>query len=528
MHALSRVTRITAVLATLALGAACSSAPLSDSSAAGDEALTHGRRVPHGFRLGTAIAGFQVDMGCPTLAPQLCEDRRSDWYQWITTPRIEQNPLLYVSKDPPSYGPGFFELYEQDIARAQNELHNDALRMGLEWSRIFPEPTFGIDGYEDLRRAASPAALDYYHRVFASLRAHGLVPLVTINHYSLPLWIHDGNACNENIDTCAHRGWIDQDIIVPEIAKYAGFVAREFGGEVDQWATLNEPFSAVVLPSYLLPSAARSNPPGLYLHAHLAKKATTSMIVAHARMYDAVKANDTVDADGDGAPSFVGLVSAVADVAPLTGNARDAKAARDARYLLNDLFLTGVAQGLLDEAWDGHPVYRADLANRLDYLGINYYFRITVQGTIFPIPGLAGISPYLTFNPLTVKQDGRYPHGIYDVLHDMQKYGRPLVVTETGIDEAKTPEDGPFWFVNTLSWVLKAAAEGVDVRGFYAWSLTDNYEWNHGTNMKFGLYAVDPRDPTKARTRRPAGDVYGRIGAARTVPVDLAARYGAP
>ena len=73
---------------------------------------------PKDFVFGSAIAGFQVDMGCPTLPAAECEDRASDWYQWITTPRILDNPILFMSKEPPSTGPGFYESYEKDLDRA--------------------------------------------------------------------------------------------------------------------------------------------------------------------------------------------------------------------------------------------------------------------------------------------------------------------------------------------------------------------------------------------------------------------------
>ena len=274
---------------------------------------------PPGFLFGTAIAGFQVEMGCPTLPAAVCEDRASDWFQWITTPRIVNNPVLFMSKDPPRAAPGFFELYEADLDRAAYELHNGSLRLSLEWSRIFPRETFGLEGYDALRSAASAEGLAYYHRVLAAMRARGLTPLVTLSHYSLPLWIHDGNACNENLDRCARKGWVDRRI-VPEMAKFAGFAAREFGGEVDLWATLNEPFSAVTLPGYLTPTETRVNPPGLYLKGDAAKTATAAMIVAHARMYDAVKAGDIVDADGNGEAASVGLVYAVTAVAPNVNN----------------------------------------------------------------------------------------------------------------------------------------------------------------------------------------------------------------
>src|SRR5262249_1427338 len=150
-------------------------------------------------------------------------------------------------------------------------------------------------------------AIAHYHDVLKALRSRGLTPLVTLNHYTLPTWIHDGVGCHKNLGTCSPRGWLDKDRTVKEIAKYAGFVAKEFGGEVDLWAAENEPF-AVILSGYLFPTADRTNPPAVLLHFPETKQVMTSMIYGHARMYDAIKANDTVDVDGDGKPSFVGLV----------------------------------------------------------------------------------------------------------------------------------------------------------------------------------------------------------------------------
>jgi beta-glucosidase/6-phospho-beta-glucosidase/beta-galactosidase len=126
-----------------------------------------------------------------------------------------------------------------------------------------------------------------------------------------PLWLHDGNACNQSLDECIAQGkggWADPNRarIVTEIAKYAGFVAEEYGADVDTWATLNEPFSAVVVAGYLVSTPMRSNPPGLsgpWMSTSGAKTAAAAMIEAHARMYDAIKQADVIDADNDGTPA---------------------------------------------------------------------------------------------------------------------------------------------------------------------------------------------------------------------------------
>jgi beta-glucosidase/6-phospho-beta-glucosidase/beta-galactosidase len=474
--------------------------------------------------MGAAVAGFQVDMGCPSIDPAACEDRASDWYQWITTDRIRENPILFQSSDPPTSGPGFYELYAQDLDRAANELHSNALRLSIEYSRIFPNPTFGTTGYDALKSIADPTAIAYYHAIFAAMKARGLKPLVTLNHYTLPLWLHDGNACNQDFSTCTARGWAAPDVIVPEIAKYAGFVGQEFGGEVDLWATENEPFTAVVLPGYIVPSSTRVNPPGLYLQIDAAKTAFSALIQAHARMYDAVKGADTVDADGDGTAASVGLVYCFEAVSPLTGDDTDNQAAANARYFLNDMFVQGVASGIVDANWDGNYTTSPDLANRLDWLGVNYYDRVYAQANVIPTP-LSSVSTYLTFNMLNLNTTAD-PSGILDVLRDVKKWNRPIYVTETGIDQASDDSAGASWVAQTAQYVQEARQAGIPVQGYFAWSLMDNYEWNHGMSMRFGMYAVDPNDATKARTARPAVGVFAAIAAAGgVVPASVAANY---
>src|SRR5438552_8785235 len=151
-------------------------------------ACARGSDFPRDFLWGTAIAGFQVEMGCPTAPAPDCEDRASDWYAWITRPELLADASTHLAGTPPSGGPGFFELYPHDLDRASGELHSNALRLSIEWSRVFPVSTIGV---QDLHSVASASALAYYHAVFAAMKARGLMPLVTLNHYTLPAWLHD-------------------------------------------------------------------------------------------------------------------------------------------------------------------------------------------------------------------------------------------------------------------------------------------------------------------------------------------------
>ncbi|MEN9796559.1 MAG: hypothetical protein RL653_255, partial [Pseudomonadota bacterium] len=279
---------------------------------------------PADFTWGAAVAGFQVDMGCPTLPPERCEDRASDWYAFITGERFLSQS--YMVGDAPSKGPGFWELYPEDLRRAKEEIGLEGFRMSVEWSRVFPTATDGIEGYEALKAAANPEALATYHAIFAELKARGIKPFVTLHHYTLPTWIHDAVGCNADLSACTERGWLDKERTVREISKFAAFAAREFGGEVDEWATLNEPL-ALSLPGYVQPGKDRANPPAVSLQFEAFKAVTLAMIEGHARMYDAVKAADTADADGDGSSSRVGLVYNLAPVRGRTDSRVDQRAA---------------------------------------------------------------------------------------------------------------------------------------------------------------------------------------------------------
>ena len=499
------------VLAWLVMAPACGLALAAESAKTG---------FPPHFLMGTAVAGFQIEMGCPHLAAEICEDRHSDWYEFITSPWTRFDPLLFMSRQPPSTGPGFYELFSQDLDLARHALGSNAVRLSLEWSRIFPTPTFGVSGYQQLHQLASPTALEYYHRIFADMKRLGLRPMVTVNHYSLPNWIHDGVGCHRDFAHCQRRGWDDPKTIVPEIAKFAGFVAHEFGSEVDDWLTLNEPFAAVVLPSFLFPSPSRSNPPGVVLQIEAAKRATEAMIVAHARMYDAIHAEDHWSADASGVHARVGLASVLLAVSPASESAADRQAAANMRYIFNDLFLNAIATGFIDVAWDGHAILRPDLAGRLDFIGINYYERVTSGALGFTV--LPQLSPLMNFVPRAY--DDRSPESLYQVLKETSRYGLPMIVTETGVDHAGDTNRSLGWIKGTLGAVGRATAEGLPVGGYFYWSLMDNYEWNHGMQQRFGFFAVDPLDPEKLRTARPAVDLFHAFALDQLFPAFEASR----
>lgn len=510
----------------LALGMALAVAGISHCS--DDDGAPPEGVFPADFQWGVAVAGFQVDMGCPTLDASACLDTGSDWYVWVTDPQLIAEHGNHLSGDLLSQGPGHWELYETDYDLAAGDLGLTAFRTSIEWSRIFPESTVGLESHDDLAAVADMDAVAHYRSMFEAMRARGLEPYVTLHHYTLPRWIHDAVGCHTDLEGCSPRGWLDRETIVAEIAKYAGFVAEELGDLVDQWITQNEPF-AVILAGYLFPSETRTNPPGVTMAFEEVKQVATAMIEAHARMYDAVWAADEEDADGDGEAAQVGLVFAVAPVYPIDPTEElDVIAAENTLYLYNLTFLNGVILGELDEDLDGVSEYREDLAHRMDWLGVNYYSVIEVQGRSYAV--LPDLSPLMTFDPFTYRINWNTPYGIYEALVLVRdRYpDLPVVITENGFGDAEDTEGAREFLVEHLTWVSRAIRDGVDCRGYFYWSLIDNYEWNQGFGMRFGLYGIDPLDPTKERAHRAVAGDYAQIIAGNRIPTDLLEAYPAP
>jgi beta-galactosidase len=453
------------------------------------------RPFPEDFRFGSATAGFQVDMGCPTWTAAECDDPASDWYQWVTDPSVVENSGLFVSGEPLANGPGMWETFEADADRMQAD-GMTVYRMSIEWSRLFPDGAAEAAASVDaLAPFAEPAAVARYHEMFRALRDRGIEPVVTLNHYTLPRWVHDGVAAHADLANTVADGWVTRDRIVPLIATYAGYVAREFGGEVDTWFTLNEPFATTVS-GYLTPSEDRSSPPGLALDVDSTLAVMFNQIDGHAAMYDAVKAEDPV--------ATVGIVINMVAITPADpANALDVAAVGHTDRIYHRLYLDALTAGDWDEDLDGVvDRVRPELAGRLDVLGVNYYNELVVTGLPFPI--VAGL-PLFDFYP----EFSWEPHveGLGEVLHEAAEYGVPIWVTENGTPYVE--DQGVEVLEGHLGSLWDAIDAGVDARGYLYWSYVDNYEWNHGLDLRFGLYALDP--VTKDRVPRPVIERYREV-----------------
>jgi beta-glucosidase/6-phospho-beta-glucosidase/beta-galactosidase len=471
------------------------------------------------FRFGVATAATQIEDMNPN----------TDWYLW-TRPVADGG--LGRSTFVGDATRGYSKVMD-DLGLVQ-QLGVDSYRFSIEWARI--EPT---------KDHIDQDAIAHYREELMALRAMGIRPVVTLHHFSNPVWVADprnvtctGGPSNTNLCGLGSAGG---SMVVAEMAAHAGLLADRLGDLVDDWGTLNEPIN------YLLAAyGVGSYPPGRVTIGQLTTAfvaVVRDYVTAHAEMYKAIKAKDTIDADGDGIAAEVGLSLSIADWEPARDNMPsthpDDIAARDRLvYLFHYLFIDALVHGTFDTNLDGTPdEQHPDWIGTLDWLGLQYYFRggVTAATQLIPVANLTPCfggfdlgaclpAPDPTYCVPRMGYEG-WTDGIHDILvafHNRYP-DLPLVVTEAGIatDVGKRRAEN---VVRTLEAIARARDGGVDVRGYYHWSLTDNFEWTEGFGPHFGLYTVDYS--TYARTGTEGGDVLGAIARARTLTAAQRTRYG--
>jgi beta-glucosidase len=398
------------------------------------------RRFPEGFLLGCATSSHQVEGG----------NTNNDWWDW------ESRPRRIADGSRSGDACGWWSGRAEDDLSLAAELGQNAHRLGLEWSRLEPEP-----GCFDA------AAFDRYAHLLAHLRSLGMRSMVTLHHFTLPRWV-------------GPAGWTDRSLI-DRFAQLAADCARRLGSLVDLWATINEPMVLAFM-AYL----GRAWPPG---HGSIPSlwRAARNLSAAHVAAWQAVH-RELADAQ-------VGIV--------LNQPAFDPSRPRDPR----DRAITW----LQDQAFNQRFLDALD--GRYDFLGLNYYGRYLVR---FDLGAPAFLFGRHVQSP-SVKTDTNdwgqiHPAGLTARLTSLARSRVPLYVTESGIYD-NDDRLRPSYLRDHLAATLDAIDRGADVRGYFHWSLIDNFEWAEGWRTHFGLIAVDPR--TQSRRPKASAEAYAAICRAR-------------
>jgi len=430
---------------------------------------------PPGFLLGAATAAYQVEGGARDGGRG-----ESIWDRFSHTPgKTYAGHTGDVACD-------HYHRWREDV-ELMAELGLRAYRFSVAWPRVMPEG----------RGPVNPAGLDFYDRLVDALLEEGIQPFVTLYHWDLPQALQDIG------------GWPSRSL-VGYFADYAATVVGRLGDRVRHWITLNEPWVFAFV-GYLEGRHA----PGLKDLA-AALQAAHHALVAHARATDAIRALV-------GEEIQVGIVLNLNHVDPLTDSQADIEAARRYdghlnRWFLDPLFHGRYPEDVLDLWGDRAPQVEADdlpgLPERLDFLGINNYSRSVVGYRKNPPLDLASHRP--EGSQTTDMGWEIYPDGLYQVLTRVHRDYRPrsIYITENGaafpdvlqpdgaVDDLERIE-----FLRSYTFAAhRALEEGVPLKGYFVWSLLDNYEWAHGYSKRFGIVYVDY--PTQERIVKASGRWY--------------------
>ena len=446
---------------------------------------------PDGFSWGTATASFQIEG-----ATQI--DGRTDSI-WDTYCRV---PGAITDGHTGEPACDHYRRMPDDVA-LMAELGLDTYRFSVAWPRVRP------DG-----GAVNPAGLDFYSRLVDALLEHGIRPWVTLYHWDLPQTLEDAG------------GWTNRDTAL-RFAEYARSVHDALGDRVPTWTTLNEPWCSAYLGYGAgVHAPGRSDP-------NAAVAAVHHLLLAHGLGVEVLR---DAGAEQVGITLNMSLFSAEHPDDPA-----DADVVRRLDGLGNRVFLDPILRGEYpaDVAADlapfglGDHIRDGDLAligAPIDVLGVNYYSTAHVEAqpptpgeeTIEAIPWAVGVDVARNVSrglPRTAMGWEIEADGLRRLLVRIHTDypGTPLVITENGSawDDVVGPDgevDDPDridYLRSHLAAAHAAIAEGVDLRGYLAWSLLDNFEWSYGYSKRFGIVHVDY--DTQVRTPKSSARIYAEI-----------------
>jgi beta-glucosidase len=421
---------------------------------------------PNNFLWGAATSAYQIEGATQ-------EDGRgpSIWDRFATTPGATHNG------DTGEIAVDHYHRMHDDVT-LMAELGLGAYRFSIAWPRILPQGTGKVN----------QRGLDFYDRLVDALLARGITPLATLYHWDLPQALED------------RGGWLNRET-AQAFADYADIVARRLSDRVNWWVTHNEPWCASFL-GY-----------GIGVHApgkrdmQAASTAAHHLLLAHGLAVPALRANLHETAQ-------VGITLSLspiyrADETPETAQAYLRADAFANRWFLDPLFFGRYPFALFDNGAILPPAVQPDdfeiIQTPIDFLGVNYYSRKVVRAPRRVEVGSLGFEEVPQLPGATYTQMGPgwevYPAGLTDLLVRLKReYGpRAIIITENGAafedhwDGGSQIQDCQrlAYVRDHIDAVGQALAQGVPVRGYFLWSLMDNFEWNEGYSKRFGMVYVD-------------------------------------
>jgi len=423
---------------------------------------------PRSFLWGAATAAHQVEGG----------NTNNNWARWESEPgRIIHDQKAGLACD------WWGGRWREDLERARDTGQN-AHRLSIEWSRVQPAP----DRWDD-------EALARYVEIARWLVDNGMTPMVTLHHFSDPLWLVELGGW-ENDDTPAH------------FARFVRRAVTALKDHVSLWTTVNEP-NVYALSGWV----EGLFPPGKRDLA-LAARVVVNLIRGHTAAYRVIHELQP--------HARAGVATNYRSFAPAhPHNPLDRVPLNFQNQLFNRAFNDCLATGRLDLVLK--KVALPEAAGTQDFIGLNYYSRDMVAFDLLKPGQMFG----RRFCPADAALSStgfiaNVPAGMWDGLKWAHGYALPIFVTENGVED-DTDTLRPRYLIEHLHQVWRAANFNWQLKGYFHWSLVDNFEWERGWTQRFGLWGLDV--DTQARVRRPSVDLYAEICRENGISSDMVARY---
>lgn len=423
---------------------------------------------PQGFLWGTATSSYQVEGN----------NSNSSWYAW------EKQSGRILNGDQSGLACDWWNgRWREDLRRAA-EAGQNAHRFSVEWSRIQP----AVDRWDE-------EALDRYLEMLRYMEELGLLPMVTLHHFSDPLWLAD-------------RGGWESPASVGYFETYVKRVVETFKDYVNLWCTINEP-NILATMAYIFGVF----PPG---EKNIGKfyRVCANLIRAHAVAYQAIH-HIQPEAQVGMAINYRSLQPARSWMLP------DHWITRLESGIFNDLFPRAAQDGWLRLPFTRRHVPEAK--GTQDFLGLNYYTRELIA--FHPLrPGDVFAHRYFREGAILSKTGfiAHEPEGMWEALKWANHFNLPIIISENGIED---PEDRlrPQYLAEHIHQAWRAVNFNWPVKGYFHWTLVDNFEWERGWTQRFGLWELDVE--TQKRRKRPSADFYAEICRENGISADMVARY---
>lgn len=395
------------------------------------------------FVWGTATASHQIEGNCTNNQWFLFESAFDPQGQ----PRIKNGQKSGLACDS-------WNRFKEDTQLIKALSHN-AYRFSVEWSKIEPK-----------QGEFNEAALDHYEQVMDDLLANGIQPMVTLHHFTNPIWFEE-------------KGAFLQDNSPETFVKFVERVVQRLAPKVKLWCTINEPSVYAILGYFT------AEYPPAEIDAKKAAVVYRNLLLAHTAAYNAIKKIRP--------EAQVGLVAHIAIFDPLNQwNLMDVLVARLLNRNMNEQHFPYLTQGRFTFSIPGmvNESYKGGMKDAFDFVGLNYYTHYYRRFQPF---GKEQFVEITTAPPEKLTDMGYeiYPEGFYRALKMIARYtSKPIYVTENGIADEKDTKRANY-IEEHLLVLNKAIADGMNIKGYFYWSLLDNFEWTSGFLKRFGLYHVD-------------------------------------